>query len=213
MSRLPNWVFNYWGLEVSQGLMVYLVPAKDAIATIGCKDEDLLANILEEMAGDIQSLEEQFDTDDEEYGPGLTFSQALHELFQGSLSQPESCGFVYTYAFEEICRYYGEWLGNRWFVPCNTAWLERLDELLSQGKVRLRFHDLISRCPVESPLYRDVLALGHWKRSEAMRARRPLDRLLSNVKDESERLALENAREWLVATSAEPGSIVVGVFC
>jgi hypothetical protein len=199
------------GVPVSLGLMVYLVPTDEVIGVIGCQNEDLLADVLERMADDIESLDEQFDTDSEEFGPGLTFAQALEELFVGSLSRPEACDFVYTYAFEEVCRYYGEWLGNTRFARCSTDWLDHLDGLLSRGSVPLRFHDLVYRCPVERLPYQQVLGLGHWKRSEALRARRPLERLLPTLRDEAEWLALEEAGRWLEAASGQPRSMVVGV--
>jgi hypothetical protein len=199
---------------MSMGLMVYLVPKRETAAVLGCRDEALLTDILEQMAGDIEELDEEFDTDSEEYGPGITFTQAMQELFQGNLSQPDKyCAHIYTYAFELVCRYYGEWLGNRRFVPCRTEWLEHLDDLLSRHGVPLRFHDLVNRCPIKALPYRDVFCLGHWKRTEAMRASPSLKQLLAVVQDEYEKLALENAGEWLTAAREQPGSIIVGVFC
>jgi hypothetical protein len=198
---------------MSQGLMVYLVAEQAIAAVIGCQDDDLLADILEQMANDFASLDEQFFTDDKEYGPGLTFEQALRELFWGSLSGPETCDFVYTYAFEEVCRYYGKWLGNSRFARCSTECLQHLDGLLTSGGVPLRFHDLLYRCPIQKTPYRERLGLGHWKRDEALRARSSLAQLVSAVRDEAERLALDEASEWLAAASEQPGSIIVGVFC
>jgi hypothetical protein len=85
---------------VSLGLTAYLVSERDITAVLGCRDDALLADVLEQMAYDFEDLEERFSTDDAEYGPGLTFAEALRELFQGRLSQLREYAFVYTYAFE-----------------------------------------------------------------------------------------------------------------
>jgi hypothetical protein len=198
---------------VSLGLTVYLVSERDVTAVLGCRDDALLGDVLEQMAQDFDDLEEQFSTDDPEYGPGLTFAEALRELFQGRLSRPRDCDFVYTYAFEEICRYYDKGLSKRWFDRCSTEWVEHLDGLLARGGVPLRFHDLCYRCPVQAPPYRDVLRLGHWTRAEAVRAVPLLERLLSQAHREGERNCLEEACGWLAKARAQPGSVIIGVYC
>jgi hypothetical protein len=193
--------------------MVYLVPEQDFAGVIGCQDDDLLADVLEQMAEDFEDLEQEFTTHDEEYGPGLTFVQALKELFHGALFRPEMCDFIYTYAFEEVCRYYGRWLRNSRFSRSSTEWFAHLDGLLKWGRVPLRFHDLLDRCPIQMSPFREVLGLGHWKRDEAVRAIPSLERLLSDIQDETDQLALKQASEWLAAAREQPESIIVGVFC
>lgn len=198
---------------MGRGLMCYLVPERDISTIIGCQDEVLLANILEQMAEDIDRLDQEFFTADGEHGPGLTFTQALRELISGNLSQPETCDYIYTYAFEEVCRYYGTWLSNTQFARCNSKWLDELDARFLRASIPLRFHDLVYRCPVEKLPYRNVLRLGYWNQAESMVAVSYFQPLLTTIHDSLDRLAMEEACEWLVACCEQPGSIIVGVFC
>ena len=197
---------------MSQGLMAYLVPTHETIGVIGSKDKALLDNVPEQMADDVASLEEQFDTDSEEYGPGLTFTQAMEELFEGRFSQLENCPFMYTYAFEIVCRYYGEWLGNRFFCPSRHTWFERLDDILAGGGVPLRFHDLLYRPPPRVPDSDGDPCLGHWREEEMAAALPRLKGLVPSLTGDEQK-ALESVEEWLVKAVEHPGAIVVGVFC
>jgi hypothetical protein len=164
------------------------------------------------MAGDIEALDGEFMTDSDEYGPGLTFTQAMEELFAGKFSRPDRCAFMYVYAFETVCRYYGAWLGNRYFCPCRYTWFKTLDEVLAGGGVPLRFHDLLHRPPPSVPVRGGGACLGHWKGEELATARPRLETLLASlVGDEAK--ALSSVREWLVKAAEQPGTMIVGVFC
>jgi hypothetical protein len=191
--------------------MVYLVPQAEAVSVIGCHDDELLADVLEEMAEDLADLDEQFTTSDPEYGPGITFPEAMRELFAGRYSQP-SQAFVYAYAFEEVCRYFGEWLSNAQFHRCGWAWVERLDGVLAEGGVPLRLADLVGRLPAAFPDPGGAPSVGHWRADEAAAALPALVKLLPSVGTE-ERASLDTVRGWLDAAAAAPGSMIVGVWC
>lgn len=194
------------------GLMVYLVPEWETTTVVGCRDDSLLADILEQMAEDVQMLDDEFLTADAEYGPGLTFTQAMEELFTGQFSRPEHCAFMYVYAFETVCRYYGDWLGNQYFCPCRHVWFEQLDDVLARGRVPLRFQELLYRLPAALPDPRGDPCLGHWPELEMRIALPRLDALLSSLTGD-EHKALGSVREWLVQAAAKPESIIVGVYC
>jgi hypothetical protein len=164
------------------------------------------------MAGDIEDLDAAFDTESDEYGPGLTFTQAMQELFAGKFSRPKDCAFMYIYAFETACRYFGKWLGNRCFCPCHHSWLEQLDELLKRGSVPIRFQDLLYRLPPKIPDPRGHPCLGYWREEELATALPHLEAFLPSLAgDEADALAC--VREWLVQASDQPGKIVIGVYC
>jgi hypothetical protein len=197
---------------MGMGLSVYLVPERDVATVVGCKDESLLADILAHMAEGIEWLDRDCDTGDEEFSPGLTFNQAMHELFAGAFSKPEQCAFMYVYAFEIVCHYYGEFLNNSYFCPLHHWWFGRLDEMLANGGVSLRFHDLLERPPVVLPDARKYVHLGHWRGEETAAALpRPEALLPSLTGDELKGLA--SVREWLVKAVDQPDAIIVGVFC
>jgi hypothetical protein len=191
--------------------MVYLVAGEDVTSVVGCHDDDLLADVLEVMADDLADLDSYFNTGSPEYGPGLTFAQAMRQLFAGQFSRPDQ-PFVYAYAFEEVCRYFGEWLSNDHFHRCQYSWFEQLDERLATSRVPLRFADLLGRMPAALPDTFGEPCLGHWRADEAEAALPVLDALLPRLSGK-EAAALGTVRGWLAQAGAWPGSIIVGVFC
>jgi hypothetical protein len=201
---------------MSQGLMAYLV-SNGAFECVGCKDKSLRDEVLEVMADDIEMLDEDFDTENEEFGPGLTFTQAVKELFAGKFSQPEDCDFMYVYAFELVCRCFGEMLENEWFSPCKIELLSELDRILAKEKVPLRFEkDLLCR-PEKLPNSGDVL-VGYWTHREIIRAKPLLEALLegppieTDLEQEGVQKALETVQNWLNFAAENPERIIVAFF-
>jgi hypothetical protein len=189
--------------------MVYLVPELEATSVVGCRDEALLADVLEQMGEDIAALDDDFATADEEYSPGLTFTQAMQELFAGDFSRPGDCAFMYAYAFEMFCRYYGEFLGNRHLCPCRYRWLQMLDEVLASGGVPLRFHEMFEQLPPGLPNPRGEPLVGYWRESQLAAAQPSLEALLPSLSGD-EKQALASVQEWLAKAVKQPGSIIVG---
>jgi hypothetical protein len=192
--------------------MVYLVPPDEVFAAIGSRERDLVADILERFAEDIDQLDSDFETDDPDVWEGPTAAGAVAELIDGRPSMDEDDAGLYTAAFELVCRFYGEWATNDYFSPCRVEWFDRLDAILAAGGVPLTLGNLWCISPPIQPPWDRLLAFGHWS-AEAMRAAAgPLDRLLPSVPDAEERAALGSVAAWLRAAEATTGSILVGFF-
>jgi hypothetical protein len=197
---------------MSQGLMVYLAPRGEVLAALGSGDQELLADILGQMAEDIEYLDRDFETDDPEVWDGPTAAGALAELIDGRPSMDEDDAGLYTSAFELVCRYYGEWASNDYFSPCRVGWFERLDGVLAAGDVPLSLISLWSIGPAVPRPLSPLLEFGHWSAEEMRAAAGPLAKLLPTVVDAEERAALETVMGWLKASEAAPESMLVGFF-
>src|SRR5262249_38292555 len=130
----------------------------------------------------------------------------------------EDRAFMYVYAFETVCRYYGDWLNNSFFCPCRRTLFEWLDGVLTKGRVPLRFQDLLCRLPAALPDPRGDPCLGHWDEMEMRIALPRLNALQPSFTAIEQRLrieqgTLESVREWLVKADAKPECIIVGVYC
>lgn len=197
---------------MSQGLMTYLVPRDEVLAAPGGRDRDLVADILDQFAEDIEQLDGDFETDDPDAWEGPTAAGAVAELIDGHPSMDEDDAGLYTAAFELVCRYYGKWASNDYFSPCRVEWFNRLDALLAAGGVPLSLGDLWCVAPPVRPPWDRLLEFGHWPADDMRAAAAPLDRLLPSVADAEERAALGTVAGWLRAAEAAPGSILIGFF-
>jgi hypothetical protein len=194
---------------MSYGLSVFLV-SRDAVRYVpGCRDLALLADILEQEHFGISDYDQQiFDEGETEH---FTYGDALREIIEGSYSHPEVY-HVYGWSFEILCDYLGKRLSNDPFSPCSTGWLRKLDGYLAGESVRLRFDDLIEKCPVPLPLPTDWPRVGHWTGPQMHEAARGLIDLLPRVRDRDVQTALTTVNSWLYRAILSPETIIVGFY-
>ncbi|AWM37241.1 hypothetical protein GobsT_48150 [Gemmata obscuriglobus] len=197
---------------MSQGLTAYLVPRDEVLAAPGSGDRELVTDILESFAEDIEQLDSDFETGDPDCWEGPTAAGAVAELIGSRPSMDEDDAGLYATAFELVCRYYGAWASNNYFSPCRVEWFNRLDGILTAGGVPLSLVNLWCIAPPLRPPWDRLLEFGHWSAGAMLAASAPLGRLLPTVADAEERAALVTVAGWLRAAEAAPGSILVGFF-
>jgi hypothetical protein len=198
---------------MSLGMMIYLVDGAEIRGIAAGNKKELLALVRQRAAREIARLEEDLESEIEEVCPGFSLTQALREIFDGTLTQPE-CGVLYGHAFALICSSLGTWLSNRYFERAGGDWLPRFDQVLTSAGVGIQFDGgLVGRCPIPLPEPKDGFPeIGHWAAEEIRAALPRLERLLPQLSDEDVAGALEEVHDWLLEASAAPYGIIVGVY-
>jgi hypothetical protein len=191
------------------GLTAFLMADERDLHIFGSRRRKLLSEVLEVREDDFDSLDDQFDVEDE----GLIgHAKALRELFAGKISHPEQYA-AYGWAFEVYCDSMGDRLHNGCFCPCGSDWLETLDKHLKKHKVPLRLDDLISDWPIPFPKSNgDFPFIGHWPNAKMLAALKPLAQAIAAVKEPNVAEALQEVAGWLDQATAVPGSVLVGFF-
>jgi hypothetical protein len=199
----------------------YAVDFDAVTAAVGSKDEQLLAALVEEaddelaeideLSGDFDEEEEE-EEDDAEGGedagdegdpsPGPTTAEdAIRHLIMGGPFD-ENATVKYGYAFEFVCRHFGDHLDNGMWSAMRLEWATQVDTALRSAGVpeqALRVHDhLMFRGPpvplpeIESP------AIGYLGPDEVRAALAALDGArVADIKDDERREAVEEVRGWL----------------
>jgi hypothetical protein len=191
------------------GLTAFLMADEGDLHIFGSRRRNLLNEVLEVRENDFDSLDDQFDVEDEGL---IAHAKALRELFAGKISRPEQYA-AYGWAFEVYCDAMGDRLSNASFCPCGRDWLETLDTHLKKQKVPLRLDDLISDWRIPFPKSNgDFPCLGHWPHAKMLAARAPLARAIAAAKETNIAEALQEVAGWLGQATAAPGSVLVGFF-
>lgn len=90
------------------------VDFKRVTGAVGSKDKRLLSTLVEEFGDEFEQFDELADdvVNDEDGAEVLTMQSVLTQMVMGE-QYNEGLGFMYGYALEFVCRYFGEWLPNK----------------------------------------------------------------------------------------------------
>jgi hypothetical protein len=194
------------------GVSAYVVRGKELLAVPGSKNQKLLRQIIKQYGSDMKRDDEQYDTT-------LPQAEVMKEIVYGRLSLPDE-GSLYAYTFEYLCKWVGEVLPNGEFVPCNSAWLKKLDRLL---QLPISLMGLVNgELPVELPRPDDFPGVGYWPHDQIESAAPMLRTKLfekpttalkkAMVADPSLSRSLRQLNGWLWRALGEPGSMIIGFY-
>lgn len=147
------------------GLSVFLVPLSE-LERVRANDQELLQAALENLQEALSDYDAQMGAPNPDNDADLSHADALKELFAGKFT-PHVPGARYGWAFECLCAFIGTRLDNDGLIPCTWDWYERLDRILEQRGLSLRFSKLISDSPIAFPEPDDWPCVGHWPASVA----------------------------------------------
>lgn len=196
------------------GIMPFAVDLPKMIAVVGCRDQQLIDDLLDEFEDHFEEFDEMAAdaSDDEEGAQPLTMRTALTQMVMG-LPYNEDLGFMYGYALELLCRFFGEMLSNRHWVPISSDWPEQADEALKKAGIDANVFSMLRLMyrgePVPVPRIDDFPGIGYLTRDEIATALGPFGaEVPAGVADDQLAESLDEARGWLV-TCAESGRDLV----
>jgi hypothetical protein len=169
-------------------------------------DEDLDEEAGDEEEGNDDS-EGEGDNEDSASG-ATTAAEALRHLIMGEPCD-EAVAFKYGYAFEFVCRHFGDYLDNEMWSAMRMQWAEQVDKSLKSAGVperalRVTDHLMFRGAPVPLP-DAESPGIGYLRPDEVRAALAALDGArVAEVKDAERREAIEEVRGWL-KTCAECG--------
>ncbi len=184
------------------GVMPYAVDINYLKHFLGCKDESVLAELIDVHDEDLQKDMEDFDPyDDEE----TLLDLAIKHLIMGE-RQSEDYGeyaSAYGYAFKHLCSAYGEHLNNSQWSAMRSSWFDLVDEEMDSIGIKDESFSMWSFFhngpAVDIPLPGDFPSMGHVLRQNMPALITKLDKeSLEKIKDNEARESLEQLREWLV---------------
>ena len=197
---------------MSQAISVFWVPRDELLFAPGCGDQELLDNIVEQMADDIAEVDDLFKTADSDVWAGPTATEALAALIENRTEYDPELEEMYTAVYETLCSYYGDFAGNDHFSPCRLVWLARIDELFVSGGVQLSLADLWTAGPPGAGPLNRVVSAGYWEAARMRAAVEPLARVIPGTVDKEERAALDQVMNWLKFAERDPDGVLVGFF-
>jgi hypothetical protein len=194
------------------GLTTYAVSADKLRSAFGSRDERLLHHVLSVYGDDMAS-------DDARYETALPEAEVMREIIYGTISLPNE-GSLYSFTFEYLCRYFGAWLSNRHFYPCNSQHLSRMDDALN---LPVKLMDLVNgELPVKLPRPDDFPGVGYWTPEQIAEGAAQLRRLNLERPDKALADALREMphlpnqvrgiRDWLTSARRRRNGIVVGYY-
>uniref|UniRef100_UPI003F49091A DUF7691 family protein n=1 Tax=Nonomuraea bangladeshensis TaxID=404385 RepID=UPI003F49091A len=152
---------------MSYGLSIYYVNLDTLRSAIGSRDESLLEEIQAEFQQRFDMKDEWFDSEIQEGAP--THYEAVRAIIHGGPFDT-AYGFLYGYAYETICAFYGQRLDSNWFSPFRSDWLETVDEGLAKLGIDVRVTDFMAG-GVPSPLpVSDLPGYGEWSSKQCDQA-------------------------------------------
>jgi alkylation response protein AidB-like acyl-CoA dehydrogenase len=172
---------------MSYAIHPFAVPLPELDAAIGSKDQALLETITEWAGDELDTLDEQFDEDREDYdepeAEGFddppTMRDALRDLIFAAPHDNQIAARRYVYLLELLCRYYGEFLSNDQWSPFKAAWMSDVDDALSAAGVPAAFsvtHLTAGGAPVKVPRYlEESPSVGHLRGASVAAARKAFD--------------------------------------
>lgn len=132
---------------MSVQLTGYAVDLERIRSVVGCRNDDLLRDLIARNRPDLDQLNEWFDF---EFEGQPTIDDALGLIVSGDLPQIEPMNAQYGYALEVLCRTYGTALYPDRLAQLDLAWLYEQPELdeLGSGPGPLRG---LMPMPIELP--------------------------------------------------------------
>ncbi len=146
---------------MSYGLMVYAIDINKLQAVCGGGDIELYEEIVERFRSDIASVNTALDLE--------SYHQSDPSIFEGIrhliMGLPKNFdGAIYGYGLEFIVRYFGTFLNNSLFYPCD---LNLLSETIGDRQIGVSIDNLIFRRPITGlPFPDDFPMYGHITNSE-----------------------------------------------
>lgn len=190
---------------MSYGLMVYQMRILDLESLYGCQDEAMVSEVQNQCSWMIESYDESF-----EDAIALGSPSLLHAFRQIIKGEPldRKYGAAYAYAVKMFCEAYNvRVLNNNPFYPCDFAWLEEIDNTLTEMGItpdfrlsKLAFGSL----PIAIPYPEDFPAYGHIRRPALKQAYQQLQAV--NYRGDSFELdeAIACLTRWLELTDFDP---------
>ena len=160
----------------------FSVDLAELSAALGSKNQPLMLDIIETFEDGFEQYDEMAanSADEEADQPPLTMRDALTQMVMGEKCAAEFA-FLYGYAFEFLCRYFGESLPNgEWSaMPRGTLWAEKVDQALEDAGVpadmlRVGRHMMFRGTPIAIPQPEDFPSIGYLKRDEVKAAHQAL---------------------------------------
>ncbi len=187
------------------------VDLEHVASVVGAKDEALLADLVEQFAPRIREIDRlvsHYCRDEE----GITGRQAMTHILMGE-RYSEAFGFVYGYALEILCEYFGELLPNEEWSAMRMAWFDQVDETLASagvGSSELRVTNLFFRTPpIPLPEIQDFPGIGYVTKAEIGAVLSAISEgRLAGVSDLEVRESLDQLRGWLQVSAGSGRDLV-----
>lgn len=173
---------------------------------VGSRDEALLGDLIATFGDEFGQIDEMAvdRAEDEERDEAPTVRSSLAQMVRGE-PYDEGYGFLYGYALEFVCRYFGEYLPNhQWSaMPSGSSWAETVDQGLEAAGVPAKTIGVASHlmnrgAPVEIPEIDDFPGIGYLDRHEVRAAQEALaGAALDAIQDAEVLAAIREIQDWL----------------
>jgi hypothetical protein len=146
-------------MQMGYGLMVYSVNCDKIVEICGSGDDKLRRSISGRFKDDIASTNENLGYSNERGEPSVFL--AIRHLIMGE--EKNLPGVLYGYGLKYIVEYFGKYLDNNLFYPCNIEYLDEIDSQLAQTGASIKISDLIfQKLPIAFPIPSDFPLYGYW---------------------------------------------------
>jgi hypothetical protein len=173
---------------------------------VGSRNKELFGDLLDMFGNGFGQFDEMAtDYADEDDGEKpLTMREALTQMVMGE-AYNKQFGFMYGYALEFICRYFGEFLPNgEWSaMPSGSGWAETVDRGLAvagvpESVLRVGRHLMNRGSPIAIPEIQDFPGIGYLKLEEIESALRSLENAkLTAIEDNYVVTSIQEVHSWL----------------
>jgi hypothetical protein len=160
------------------GLMVYAIDIDRLQAVCGSGDIELYEAIVDRYRSDIASVNTALDLE--------SYHQSDPSIFEGIrhliMGLPKNFdGAIYGYSVEFIVKYFGTFLDNSMFYPCD---LNFLSDTIGDRSIGISIDNLIFRRPITGlPFPDDFPMYGHISNSEVANVADLFRNILEEYKD------------------------------
>ena len=185
---------------MSYGTMVYSVDFDKLESVFNSGDDKARRMISGRFRANIYSTNDQLGWSNER-GADNVFEGIRHLIMGGEKNLP---GVMYGYAYKYIVEFYGTFLSNEHFYPCNSAWQEehiqpQLDALgVKLSLLSLSFGGALTTFPTPD----DFPGIGRWTPA-AIATALPIMAAASDLSPE-----LAEIKSWLAFASAKGNGLV-----
>lgn len=185
-------------------LTAYAVNLHSVSSAINGGDQQLAMSIVQMFNDEFDQFDEMaadYCDDDED---ALTMEDALTQMVMGEPFD-DDLGFMYGYALEFMCQYFGEGLTNEFWsaMPRATAWASTVDEGLNamgvpENVFRVLDHLMFRGAPVTIPEIDDLPTIGYLDSNEVRAAHAAISKAtFAAIKDAEVIESIEEIQTWL----------------
>ena len=192
------------------------VDLKQVSAEVGSKNTQLLAVLVDTFSDGFEQFDEMaVNASDEEAGQQpLTMRAALTQMIMGE-EYDKSFGFMYGYAFEFICRYFGDYLpNNEWWAMPSGSWAATVDQEMGNVGVpanvlRVEHHLMYCGAPIAIPESDGFPGIGYLTGKEIETAQKAFgEAKLAAITDKSVLTSILEIQGWLTACALSSRDLV-----